>query len=60
LAEKVNTIVIAEMNLGQYAKELISSIDRRSKVIRTINKVNGELIKPEEILDVITETQIEI
>ncbi|ADA66157.1 pyruvate flavodoxin/ferredoxin oxidoreductase domain protein [Thermotoga petrophila RKU-10] len=59
LAEKVNTIVIAEMNLGQYAKELISSIDRRSKVIRTINKVNGELIKPEEILDVITETQIE-
>ncbi|KHC90676.1 2-oxoglutarate ferredoxin oxidoreductase subunit alpha [Thermotoga sp. Mc24] len=60
LAEKVNTIVIAEMNLGQYAKELISSIDRKSKVIRTINKVNGELIKPEEILDVITETQIEI
>ncbi|PLV56980.1 2-oxoacid:acceptor oxidoreductase subunit alpha [Thermotoga sp. SG1] len=60
LAEKVNTIIIAEMNLGQYAKELISAIDRKSKVIRTINKVNGELIKPEEILDVITETQIEI
>lgn len=60
LVEKVNTIIIAEMNLGQYAKELISAIDRKSKVIRTINKVNGELIKPEEILDVITETQIEI
>ncbi|MCD6550967.1 2-oxoacid:acceptor oxidoreductase subunit alpha [Thermotoga sp.] len=60
LVEKASTIIIAEMNLGQYAKELISSIDRKSKVIRTINKVSGELIKPEEILDVITETQIEI
>ncbi|PLV58358.1 2-oxoacid:acceptor oxidoreductase subunit alpha [Thermotoga sp. KOL6] len=60
LAERVHTIIIAEMNLGQYAKELISSIDRKSKVIRTVNKVSGELIKPEEILNVITETQIEI
>jgi len=61
VAEKAHVIIIAEMNLGQYARELTFVLeDRKGKVIRTLNKVGGELITPEEILDVITETQVEI
>lgn len=44
-------IVAAEMNLGQLAHEVEWAISRRTPVIR-LNKVGGDPIVPEEILDV--------
>jgi len=44
-------VIVPEMNLGQLALEVERVVGRR-KVIR-VGKVNGEMIAPHEILDVI-------
>ncbi|ABR31728.1 2-oxoglutarate ferredoxin oxidoreductase subunit alpha [Thermosipho melanesiensis] len=55
---KVEAVVIPEMNLGQYGREILKLVKPGTKV-KFINKVGGELITPEEILsginDVLTE-----
>ena len=51
---KVEAVVIPEMNLGQYGREILKLIKPSTKV-KFINKVGGELITPEEILDGINE-----
>ncbi|MBO8161551.1 MAG: 2-oxoacid:acceptor oxidoreductase subunit alpha [Thermosipho sp. (in: Bacteria)] len=51
---KVEAVVIPEMNLGQYGREILRLIKPGTKV-KFINKVGGELITPEEILDGINE-----
>lgn len=48
LAGKVNTIVVAEMNLGQLVLEVERICAGKTKIER-VNKVNGEIIYPEEI-----------
>lgn len=54
LADKVNTFVVAEMNLGQMALEVERIIKDKAKLIK-VNKVNGEAIYPEEIMEKIEE-----
>lgn len=54
LSGKAKTIIVPEMNLGQYILE-IERLSGRSK-IKGINKVNGEPIHPQEILSVIKES----
>ncbi|MDD4503764.1 MAG: 2-oxoacid:acceptor oxidoreductase subunit alpha [Clostridiaceae bacterium] len=54
LAEKVNTIVVAEMNLGQMVLEVERICNNIAKIER-LNKVNGEIIYPEEIISKIEE-----
>ena len=54
LAEKVNTFVVAEMNLGQMVLEVERIIKNKAKIER-VNKVNGEAIYPEEIVTKIEE-----
>ncbi|MCD6450736.1 MAG: 2-oxoacid:acceptor oxidoreductase subunit alpha [Thermotogaceae bacterium] len=56
LLSRVGSVIIAEMNLGQYAHEILSLIKNNVRV-KLVNKVNGELITPQEILDAVTELQ---
>ncbi len=56
LISRANAVIIVEMNLGQYAHEVMSLIDN-TKMVKLVNKVSGELITPEEILNAITEVQ---
>lgn len=52
IAKKVNKIYVAEMNLGQYYIEVERVASKYCKVEK-INKIDGELITPHEILEVI-------
>jgi len=54
LAEGVKTIIIPEMNMGQYRLEVERVVGRRCDV-KGVNRVHGELIKPEEIYNAILE-----
>ena len=47
---QVKEIYVAEMNLGQYSLEVERAACNNCKV-KKINKVNGELITPEEIIE---------
>lgn len=51
LSKKVDSIIVAEMNLGQIKSEVerICGIEKVSGV----NKINGEVIYPEEIIDAV-------
>lgn len=52
LSSQAHTIIVPEMNLGQLKLEVERVAAGRSKVIG-VNKVNGELITPAEIMDAI-------
>jgi 2-oxoglutarate ferredoxin oxidoreductase subunit alpha len=54
LAEKVKTIVVPEMNLGQLVLEVERICNNITKVER-LNKVSCEIIYPEEIISKIQE-----
>jgi len=52
LASKAKRVIVPEMNLGQLVLEIERVVAGRASVER-VNKVNGELFHPEEILSVI-------
>ncbi|HBC91446.1 MAG TPA: 2-oxoacid:acceptor oxidoreductase subunit alpha [Pelotomaculum sp.] len=52
LSRQAHTMIVPEMNLGQLKLEVERAASGRSRVIG-VNKVNGELITPGEILDTI-------
>ncbi|AEX86086.1 2-oxoglutarate ferredoxin oxidoreductase subunit alpha [Marinitoga sp. 1135] len=54
LLKKSQAIIVAEMNLGQLALE-ISRVNKFGKHIALVNRVDGDLISPKEILDSITQ-----
>lgn len=54
LSKKVKTIIVAEMNLGQYVYEIERIASKNCNII-SYGRVNGELITPDEILDKIKE-----
>lgn len=49
LSRKVETIIVAEMNLGQYVYEIERIAYKNCSIIK-YGRVNGELITPDEIL----------
>jgi 2-oxoglutarate ferredoxin oxidoreductase subunit alpha len=51
IGDKIHCIVVPEMNLGQVALE-VERVVGRKKVTR-VNRANGELIPPDEIVDAI-------
>lgn len=53
ILKKSQAVIIAEMNLGQMAME-ISRINKFGRHIELVNKVDGDLISPKEILNSIT------
>ena len=54
MAERVDTIVVPEMNLGQMIEEVQRCIDGRAKVVG-VNRVDGDPITPAQILERIRE-----
>lgn len=54
LAEEVDTIIVPELNRGQLIREVERSSRGKARVIG-INKYDGSLIRPEEIIDRIRE-----
>ncbi len=54
LSKKTKGIIVAEMNLGQYAIEVERVANKYTNIYRC-NRVNGELISPDEILAKIKE-----
>ncbi|MCR4408241.1 MAG: 2-oxoacid:acceptor oxidoreductase subunit alpha [Anaerolineae bacterium] len=51
VAERIHSVIVPEMNLGQLALEVERVVGRR-KVIR-VCKANGEMVEPREILEAI-------
>ncbi len=49
---KVNTVIVPELNMGQILYDVARANRGRSEII-PLNKVNGDLITPEEILEAI-------
>lgn len=56
LSKKVKRIVVVEMNMGQYFNE-VDRIACKNAKVEKYGRVNGQLIKPEEIIDFIKEGQ---
>lgn len=54
LAKKVNTIIVPELNLGQVRREVQRAIQGEAELIG-INRVDGDIIRPEDILSKIRE-----
>lgn len=54
LSKNVKAIIVAEMNLGQMAIE-VERISKCMTRIEKVNKVNGEIITPDEIIEKIEE-----
>lgn len=53
LMHKVKTIIVPEMNMGQISRE-VKRVNNGHVSVRTINKVDGQIITPAEILKVLT------
>jgi 2-oxoglutarate ferredoxin oxidoreductase subunit alpha len=53
-AEQVSDIIVPELNLGQIAHEVEHAVAGKAKVHR-VNKITGDPINPDEILDKIKE-----
>ncbi|MBN1179435.1 MAG: 2-oxoacid:acceptor oxidoreductase subunit alpha [Anaerolineae bacterium] len=47
-AERIHRVVVPEMNMGQMALEVERVVGRRK--VRRVNRADGQLIKPDEIL----------
>jgi len=54
LAEKANTIIVPELNYGQMVLEVERAVHGKADV-KALNLVNGELFKPNDILQYIKE-----
>jgi len=52
-AERLHRVVVPEMNMGQLALEVERVVGRRK--VRRVNRADGELLRPAEILAVIEE-----
>ncbi|MEW5908622.1 MAG: pyruvate flavodoxin/ferredoxin oxidoreductase [Thermodesulfobacteriota bacterium] len=50
--ESAEKIIVVEMNMGQYVKEIERVLSRRD--IRFLGQMNGNLITPEQILEVVS------
>ncbi|TYB80854.1 MAG: 2-oxoacid:acceptor oxidoreductase subunit alpha [Kosmotoga sp.] len=59
LLKRVSAVIVAEMNLGQIVYE-ISRLNRSRTKLEKLNKVDGSLITPQEILDSIAKIKSEV
>jgi 2-oxoglutarate ferredoxin oxidoreductase subunit alpha len=57
--KNAQTIIVPEMNMGQYVKEM-SRLNKMNKHVESLTKTSGELITPEEILNVIMKMWVQI
>ncbi|HNW47314.1 MAG TPA: 2-oxoacid:acceptor oxidoreductase subunit alpha [Thermotogota bacterium] len=59
LISKVDAALVAELNMGQIYKE-VSQLNKKGKLLNLINRVDGELISPDQILQAINELRIQL
>jgi len=59
LISKVDAVLVAELNMGQIYKE-VSQLNKKGKLLNLINRVDGELISPDQILQAINELRIQL
>ncbi|PNR97051.1 2-oxoacid:acceptor oxidoreductase subunit alpha [Petrotoga sp. 9PWA.NaAc.5.4] len=52
-------IIVPEMNTGQYAREM-SKLNKMNRHVESLTKTTGELITPEEILDIVMKMWVQI
>jgi len=52
MAEQVRTVIVPEMNIKQMSWEVEAAVKGRAKVV-DYGRVDGELITPEEILELV-------
>jgi 2-oxoglutarate ferredoxin oxidoreductase subunit alpha len=55
LAQRIRTFIVPEMNLGQVAHEVSCATWR---TVVQVNRVDGTLISPDEILEAITHVSV--
>lgn len=55
-SDQVKSIVVAELNRGQMYHLIVESVGK-DKSVEKLNKVNGSIIKPEDIVERVKETE---
>jgi 2-oxoglutarate ferredoxin oxidoreductase subunit alpha len=59
LISRVDAALVAELNMGQIYKE-VSQLNKKGKLLNLINRVDGELISPDQIIQAINELRIQL
>jgi 2-oxoglutarate ferredoxin oxidoreductase subunit alpha len=59
LISRVDAALVAELNMGQIYKE-VSQLNKKGKLLNLVNRVDGELISPDQILQAINELRIQL
>lgn len=53
--DKVKAFIVSEMNMGQLVREVERFLKNKSAVVRQVNRFDGKMITPEQILDAVKE-----
>ena len=53
MAEQVRTVIVPEMNIRQMSWEVQAAVAGRAKVVDCDGRVDGKLITPDEILELV-------
>jgi 2-oxoglutarate ferredoxin oxidoreductase subunit alpha len=59
LISRVDAALVVELNMGQIYKE-VSQLNKKGKLLNLVNRVDGELISPDQILQAINELRIQL
>jgi 2-oxoglutarate ferredoxin oxidoreductase subunit alpha len=52
IAQRVEKLIVPEMNMGQISREVLRVNAGRAKVVK-VNRIDGEMLTPQEIIDVL-------
>ena len=55
--DKVKAIIVAEMNMGQLVGEVERALKDKKAVVRQVNRFDGKMITPDQILDAVKEVR---
>ncbi len=55
--DKVKAIIVAEMNMGQLVGEVERALKDKKAAVRQVNRFDGKMITPDQILDAVKEVR---
>jgi len=55
--DKVKAIIVAEMNMGQLVGEVERALKGKKAAVRQVNRFDGKMITPDQILDAVKEVR---
>lgn len=55
--DKVKVIIVAEMNMGQLVGEVERALKDKKAAVRQVNRFDGKMITPDQILDAVKEVR---